>query len=89
MTRRMRSQEIRGRIPVNLPDYTENGALIHFPRPDSLLASQAYSQEGVKRRVKLHRGKGMSIAGVLAGLEREGLFAPMIEELEGWADRLM
>jgi hypothetical protein len=76
-------------LSIDLPAYTEDGALIVLSSSTSPNVVKPYCGETLEELANLHRNEGTSIAAALAELGRKGLLAPMIGELENRARRLM
>jgi hypothetical protein len=89
MTRRERWEEIIGQLPVELPDYTERGAIVRLPDRHSEPVCNPYERETIEGLARERRPGGASIRAALAQLQAQDLLAPLVDELEQRAVQLM
>jgi hypothetical protein len=87
-TRRQRWEEIRPQIPLDLPEYTETGAIIILADADQLPITHAYDQGVFEGIVRSHQQQGTPAATALATLHDTHLLTLTIGELERRANQL-
>jgi hypothetical protein len=88
LTRRQRWEEIKPQIPLDLPEYTETGAIIIVADADQLPITYAYDQGVFEDIVRSHQREGAPAATALAKLHDAHLLTFTIGELERRANQL-
>jgi hypothetical protein len=88
LTRRQRWEEIKPQIPLDLPEYTEAGAIIMLSDVDQLPTTEAYDPAVFEGIVRSHQQQGTLAATALAKLHDTHLLTLTIGELERRANQL-
>ena len=88
MTRRDRWVESIAELPIELPDYSEEGAILRFSHTCAPASVLPYNRKTILGLVQEHCREGIPLERVVQRLHSKGLLTIMLNELERRSDQL-